>query len=222
MDNSENSGPIIMVSSLSFAALSFIVIVIIAIILFRRHKKKKKEEGGGGGDDVVPPSSGGFKECGITFYGQSAHDDNGVGISGVDLFKHKNIRFDGKPVFPGAVFQGDGAEYLYSVLEVYCDAFKKNKTILIHVVDVCGYDAKVCHTNVAKHGNFLVDIHKNGFEYVGNDDGLLKGKFKKIGKIKASDLPKSVWKDQKDYILCSCSGDCKKGNMDWKPVDKCN
>lgn len=219
MDDGD-SGPIIMLSSLSFTVVFVSLIAIIAFIIIRKRKKDKEGEIV---ESIEPPTTdlSGFKTCGITFYGQDAQDDNGLGISGIDLFKHKNLRFDGKPVFPGAVFQGDGAKYLYSILEVYSDEFKANKTILIHVVDVCGYNAKVCHTNVAKHGNFLVDIHKNGFKHVGVDDGVLKGKFKKVGTIKPSELPTSFWKDTKDYILCSCSNDCKKDSMKWKPLKQC-
>ena len=164
--------------------------------------------------------SGEWKTTGITFFGQSKADDNGLGYTGIDLFKYgkSGKKFDGKPVFPAAVFQGDGAKYLYKVLEVQCDDFKKNKTVYVHVVDVCDSGQDVCKRNTKKHG-FLVDIHATGFAYVGNSDGLLKGKFREVGEIGPNDIDKKNWHGTS--ILCGCKGDCRGKNATWKKPGSC-
>ena len=180
----------------------------------------KDDSSGLSANESSSSDSGDWKTTGITFYGQSKQDDNGLGFTGVDLFKHgkADITFDGHQVFPAAVFQGDGASHLYKVLEVQSDEFKKNKTVFVHVVDVCDSGQDVCKRNTKKHG-FLVDIHATGFSYVGNDDGLLKGKFRVVGEIPPGKLPSSIWKNKS--VLCSCSSDCRGKNVVWKPVSKC-
>ena len=169
------------------------------------------------------PSStkgGDWKKTGITFYGQSKADDNGLGFTGVDLFKHgkAKLEFNGKPLFPGAVFQADGAAYLYKILEVKSDDFTNHKTVYVHIVDVCNSGQSVCKTNTKKHG-FLVDIHATAFDYVGKDDGLLLGSFRKVGELKPNDIPTSVWDG--DYIICACKGACKGGDVTWKKKGTC-
>jgi len=163
----------------------------------------------------------GWKTTGITFYGQSAQDDNGLGFTGVDLFKHgrANITFHGKPVFPAAVYQADAAPYMYKVIEVTSDQFTNNKNVYLHVVDVCNSKQDVCKTNTKKHG-FLVDIHATGFSYVGNSDGILRGKMRTVGHIGPNDLPSSVWNGE--YIICSCTGTCADNDVTWKKRGTCS
>jgi len=166
-------------------------------------------------------ASGTWKKTGITFYGQSKADDNGVGFAGVDLFKHGTVglKFDGKPLFPVAVFQADAAPLLWKVIEIESDAFTKSKTVYGHVVDVCNSGQDVCKRNTAKHG-FLVDIHKTAFDYVGADDGLHAGQYRVVGELKPSELPASVFlKD--GTVACSCTGSCKGGSVKWKKRTAC-
>lgn len=167
--------------------------------------------------ETVLPETGRQRESHFT---DKAKDDNGLGYTGVDLFKHgkAKLTFKGKPVFPAAVFQDDGGQYLYKILEVKSDAFTKNKSVYVHIVDVCNSGQDVCKTNTKKHG-FLVDLHATGFEYVGNDDGVLKGSFRVVGDIKPNDLPKNVWHGE--YIICSCTGTCQGDNVTWKKRGSC-
>jgi hypothetical protein len=172
-------------------------------------------------EDSSSNGDGDWKTTGITFYGQSKADDNGIGFSGVDLFKHgkAKLTLDGKRVYPAAVFQGDGADYMYKVLEVTSDEFKNEDRIFVHVVDVCNSKEKVCKTNVKKHGNFLVDIHATAFDFLGNDDGILKGSFREVGTIPPNDIPKKVWDGE--YIICKCKDTCKGDDVTWKKRGSC-
>ena len=166
-------------------------------------------------------SAGTWKKTGITFYGQSKADDNGVGFAGVDLFKHgtAGLKFDGKALFPVAVFQADAAPLLWKVIEIQSDSFTKSRTVYGHVVDVCNSGQDVCKRNTAKHG-FLVDIHKTAFDYVGADDGLHAGQYRLAGELKPSDLPGSVFlKD--GTVACSCTGSCNGGAVKWKKRSAC-
>ena len=165
-------------------------------------------------------SSGSWKTTGITYFGQSKQDDNGIGFTGVDLFKHgkAKLEFNGKPLFPAAVFQDDGGEYLYDILEVKSDDFTKKSSVYVHIVDVCNSGQDVCQRNTKKYG-FLVDIHATAFSYVGKDDGLHRGSFRKVGTLKPNDIPKSVWHGE--YIICSCKGTCKGGDVTWKKRGSC-
>jgi hypothetical protein len=213
-----------LVLSSSSMMMVFILFLVIAVIIVKRGDKKEKNDSSGTSSDTSSSSSssssstdtGDWKTTGITFYGQSKADDNGLGYTGIDLFKwgKSGTKHNGKPVFPGAVFQGDGAKHLYKILEVQCDEFKKNKTVYVHIVDVCDSSQDVCKRNTKKHG-FLVDIHATGFEYVGNDDGLLRGKYRIVGEIPASKIPSSAWRGGGSK-LCSCTGDCRGKNATWK------
>lgn len=180
----------------------------------------KGDDDSGDGNDSSGDDGGDWKTTGITFYGQSKADDNGLGYSGVDLFKHgkAKLTYKGKRVYPAAVFQGDGADYLYKVLEVKSDEFNKKDTIFVHVVDVCNSKQDVCIRNTEKHG-FLVDIHATAFDYLGTDDGLLKGTFRTLGTLPPNDIPKDVW--DSDYIICSCKKTCRGDDVTWKKVGSC-
>ena len=178
-------------------------------------KKRKKKN-----NNNKVTSSSTWKTTGITFFGQTHRDDNGLGLTGVDLFKHgrANIRYKGEPVYPAAVFQGDAAKYLYAVLEVTSADFRRSpKKVFLHVVDACNSSQRICRTNVRRFGDFLVDIHDTATGRTGVDDGLLKGSFRVVGEIAPNDLPEKVWKG--GWKLCSCRGSCKKSSEQaWKPT----
>ena len=178
-------------------------------------KKRKKKN-----NNNKVTSSSTWKTTGITFFGQTPRDDNGLGLTGVDLFKHgrANIRYKGEPVYPAAVFQGDAAKYLYAVLEVTSADFRRSpKKVFLHVVDACNSSQRICRTNVRRFGDFLVDIHDTATGRTGVDDGLLKGSFRVVGEIAPNDLPEKVWKG--GWKLCSCRGSCKKSSEQaWKPT----
>lgn len=175
----------------------------------KNSKKKKRDVSSGS-----PNTS--WRTTGLTFFGQSRADDNGIGITGVDLFRYGNsgIRYRGERVYPCAVFQGDASRYLYKVLEVTSSEFRKSKTVYLHVVDACNSGQQICRTNVRRHGGFLIDIHETATEEVGVDDGLLKGSFRVVGEIGPNELPKKVWKNA--WRLCGCRGACKGGDMRWR------
>lgn len=167
------------------------------------------------------PTSGGKKTL-ITFYGQNKADDNGAGLSGVDLFRYGDagVTFNGQPVYPGAVHAKHGNIYMYKVLQVSAPGLN---TVLIHVVDVCDAADGACN-NVKKVG-FLVDVHKTGFQAIGAGDGEYVGSFKVVGEIRPSQLPESVWPDKVtnggDYIMCSCTTPCDDPHQNWMPLNQC-
>jgi len=220
----------LMLVSFSGSAFMMILVAVVAFIIIKNNKKKKNQNDDSS-DGPTEPSGDltGFKKTGVTFFGQGGpggSDDNGVGFSGVSLYDYRNT-FNGKPLFPGAVYQRDGPDYLYKVIELYCDKFKSpGKTVYLHIVDVCAYTplSNKCKVNTEKYG-FLVDVHYNAFEYVGLDDGLLEGSFKVVGTIRPNKIPRGLWtqkvQDGKGSVMCSCTGDCKKDKMDWKPLSKC-
>ena len=180
--------------------------------------------GSGDGGSSSLPTAGKQGTANLTFFGQDKADDNGEGFTGIDLFKHgtAHITFQGRQVYPVAVHQNFGADFLYKVLEVQG---KGVKPILGHVVDVCDAKQSVCNTNMKKGGlNFLVDIHKTGFEAAGTKgDGMTTGTYRMVGEIKPSQLPQSVWmKGGKDYILCSCTGKCANNKeQKWTKLAQC-
>ena len=154
-------------------------------------------------------SNGEGGKTNITFYGQTAGDDNRLGLTGMDLDAHgkAGLTLNGKPVYAGAVHQFAGPKYLYKVLEVQGGGVTP---LYIHVVDICDEKDSVCNKNVKANGNnFLVDIFQTGFKAAGKSDGLLSGTYKVVGDIPASKIPKNVWKE--DYILSKCVGKCADG-----------
>ena len=211
----------IIVVALACVSFAFLFSLCILSIVMKKKSPPTPPE------DTEPESStkssgGEWKTTAVTFYGQTAADDNGLGFSGIDLFKYgkSGVKFDGKPLFPAAVFQGDGAKYLYKVLEVKCDKFTKNKSVYVHVVDVCNSGQGVCKTNSSKHGNFLVDIHKTAFEYIGLGDGLHKAQFRSVGEIAPNKINKSNFRGG-GSIICKCTGDCTGKNVVWKKYGSC-
>lgn len=152
--------------------------------------------------------SGESGKTNITFYGQTAGDDNRLGLTGMDLDAHgrAGLTFNGKPVYAGAVHQFAGPKFLYKVIEVKGDV----NPLYIHVVDICDEKDSVCNKNVKANGNnFLVDIFQTGFKAAGKSDGLLSGTYTVVGDIPVSKIPKNVWKEQ--YILSHCIGKCADG-----------
>ena len=187
----------------------------------KKNKQKKTQRNKGtkrGGSNEEKD----WRTTGITFYGQTPEDDNGVGLTGVDLFKHgrARIRFKGQVVYPAAVFQGDAAKYLYKVLEVTSNDFKKSKSVLVHIVDACNSGQSICRKNVKRYGNFLIDVHETATNAIGIDDGLLKGSFRVVGELRPSSLPSKVWRN--DVVLCGCKASCRgSGEMDWRRSGDC-
>jgi len=185
-----------------------------------KGKNGKKPPSKGSKNNNKVTSSSAWRTTGITFFGQTPRDDNGLGLTGIDLFTHgrADIRYKGEPVYPAAVFQGDAAKYLYAVLEVTSADFRRSpKKVLLHVVDACNSSQRICRTNVRRFGDFLVDIHDTATGRTGVDDGLIKGSFRVVGEIAPNDLPEKVWKG--GWKLCSCRGSCKKNSEQaWKPT----
>lgn len=152
----------------------------------------------------------------ITFYGGTPEDDNRVGLTGIDLDAHgkAGFKFNGKPVYAGAVHQYAGSKFLYKVLEVSGDV----NPLYIHVVDVCDEKDSVCNKNVKAHGNnFLVDIFQTGFKAAGKSDGILNGTYKVVGEIPPSKIPKNVWKEK--YVMTQCTGKCAEKERKWVSVN---
>jgi len=179
-------------------------------------KKSGKKKG------VLTSTRSDWRTTGVTFYGQTPSDDNGVGITGIDLFKYgkAGIRFKGEVVYPAAVFQGHAAKYLYKVLEVTSTDFKRSKRVFVHVIDACNSGQQICRKNVSRYGGFLVDVHETATGVIGVDDGLLKGSFRVVGAIQPSELPKKVWRNE--YVLCGCRGSCRgDGEMVWRRLADC-
>lgn len=168
---------------------------------------------------------GAYTNTNITGYGQSAKDDNGEGLSGVDLFAYgrAGVTFQGKPVYPIAVHQTAAGSMMYKVLEVVGDSGSGMKPFYGHVVDMCAI-AHGCDNHLKNGYSFLVDVHKTGFEASGFKDGIIKGKYRVVGELRPQQLPSSVWisgvTSGKTPIMCSCSPElCK--NMKWTPLGAC-
>ena len=167
-------------------------------------------------------ASGEWQKTNITYYGQSAADDNGEGFVGVNLFKLGNsgLQFNGKKVYPVAVHHDHAPTHLYKVLEVRGD--KVTPGFLGFVADICDRSDSSC-SNAYKNGfKFLVDIHKTGFEASGNKNNgqdFTTGEFKVIGQISPTKIPKAAWlKGDKTYVMCKCTGKCEGNAQIWKSV----
>ena len=202
-----------------------------ALVIFLRRNKEtttasQPDTSAASSDDTSTSTGsetgGDWKPTAITFYGQSKADDNGTGFAGVDLFRHgeAGLTFNGKPLFPVAIFQGSAAGMLWKIIEIKSGAFTNNKTMYGHVVDVCNSGQDVCKTNSSKHGKYLVDIHKTAFTYVGLDDGLHEGEYRKVGELRPSKISQNIWlKD--GTVACSCTGGCKGNDVKWIKHSKC-
>ncbi len=218
---------LLIISSSSFVFV--ILCLAVGVVLFIRNQNMKQDTNPSSDettddqkDSSTKEHGGEWKQTGITFYGQSKQDDNGVGFAGVDLFKHgeAGLTFNGSPLFPVAIFQGDAAGMLWKIIEVKSDAFTKNKTMYGHIVDVCNSSQDVCKKNSSKYGGYLVDIHRTAFEYVGADDGLHKGAYRQVGELKPSKISPNIWlKD--GTVACTCTGECKGNDVSWKNRSKC-
>ena len=170
----------------------------------------------------APISNGDWQKTNISYYGQSAADDNGEGFIGVNLFKlgQSGLQFNGKKVYPVAVHHDHAPTYLYKVLEVRGD--KVTPGFLGYVSDICNRKDSSCK-NAYKNGlKFLVDIHKTGFEASGNKNNgndFTTGEFRVVGQIPPTEIPKTAWLDgDKTYVMCKCTGQCEGKEQIWKSV----
>lgn len=192
-----------------------IVVSAIVLILILRNKSDEVPATTPTTKTTKTTTDGSWIDTNITSF------NDPTGFAGVDLFKHgkAGIKFDGTTVYPCAVHHDDAAEYLWSVIDVESDSLNP---IRCHVVDICNRNDDPC-TNRDKNGlNFLVDIHETGWGVLGKTPGIEIGKCKKIGELGPSDLPIDIFLKGKDtYVMCSCTGECKKDSHQWKPVGDC-
>lgn len=185
----------------------------------KQNTKPKSGDSGGSSGSVegIALDNGESGKTAITFYGDKptqsrGADDNGIGVTGVNLDAHAKVglKFNGKPVYAGAVHQYAGPKYLYKVLEMGGDV----NPMYIHVVDICDAKDSVCNKNVKAHGNnFLVDIYRTGWATAGKSDGVLQGTYKVVGEIPYTKIPKAAWKER--YIMPSCTGKCAEKERKW-------
>jgi len=148
----------------------------------------------------------------ITYYGQTKHDDNGLGFTGIDLFAFDRFRitYGDKRVYPVAVHHDHAHDWVYSVVEVTGPKIAKN--FLGYVVDICNRNDSSC-SNKDKNGlSFLIDIHKTGFEASGNTNNgrdFTTGYVRKVGYIPVTKLPAGMFpKGDDTYIMCACDAPC--------------
>lgn len=200
---------------LLLAAFGFFFIVIVSssigILLATQSEKAPMTEVSTGGSSVPP---GQWIDTNITFF------DDPSGFSGVDLYKYGKQSFNGKPVYPCAVHHDHAAEFLWSIVEVQG---KGLHPVYLHVLDICNRADAPC-TNKNKNGlNFLVDVHKTGWDAIGAVTGVIPGKVRKIGVVRPRDLPETVFLEGGDtYVMCSCTGDCSASSQQWKPIKDCS
>lgn len=149
----------------------------------------------------------------ISFYGQDAADDNGLGLSGVNLlaFKPTSLKWQGNPVYPVAVAEKDWPQYAYKVIRI---SGKGLRTIYGVVLDACEQGNANCDKNVRQFG-FLIDVHRAGFGAIGKRDGLFAGSFETVGSLSAADIPDGLWDTSisrgSDYLQCRLAS----GRLGW-------
>jgi len=199
---------------------SMLVALVVAYIIYKKKSKKStatsttsssSSSNTTSNTEGTAVTGGESGKTNITFYGQTAGDDNGIGLSGIDLDAHgkANLTLGGRPVYAGAVHQYAGSKFMYKVLEVQGGGVKP---LLIHVVDICDAKDSVCNKNI-KGAGFLVDIFRTGFAAAGKSDGILQGTYKVVGEIPYDKIPKSAWKES--YIMPSCTGKCSEKERKW-------
>lgn len=223
---------------LSFAAISILMVAFVIILACILLKKKKpgspgsasSPSSGAGGPVGAAVTNGTGGKTNVSTFGNPGDGDNGEGFLGVDLMKLGNhgLTFKGKKLIPVAVFMGDGASYLYKILEVKAEGLPPFYGL---VADVCDSSQGVCKTNRSKNGlNFLIDIHYTGWKQLGLSDAageeyLKTGEFKVIGELRPKDLPAGTWtakvQSGKEYMACSCKGGCTEKEVVWKPLREC-
>lgn len=169
-----------------------------------------------------PSRSAQWVRTNITYYGQNAADDNGKGFTGVDLFKlgRSGLRYNGTPVYPVAVHHDYAHDWLYAVVEV--TGPKIASGFHGYVVDICNRADDSC-ANVRKNGlNFLIDIHKTGFEPSGNynnGNDFTTGKVRRVGTIPLTSLPDHLFpQGSNTYVMCGCSAPCTRPGQRWKKL----
>lgn len=164
-------------------------------------------------------------ETNITYFGQDANDDNGVGFAGVNLFRlgNGNMTFNGKRVYPVAVHHDDAAKWMYAVVELSGPKIKPG--FLGYVVDICNRDDSDCKNKHSNGLNFLVDIHKTGFVASGNTNNgndKTTGNVRRVGYISPKSIPDAYLAEGANtYIMCGCTGKCGDGEQRWNIRSKC-
>lgn len=214
--------------------------VVAGLVVFRKDVCKKypsfpllcgatKRGGTAGGGEIGTAAIGTSGKTNVTAFGW-AGDDNGEGFTGVDLHKFgaSGMTFRGKPLLPIAVFMGNGAAFLWKVLEVRAKGLPAFYGV---VVDLCDSGQDVCKRNTANNGlNFLVDIHITSFKKLGISDDRAKnylstGEYTVVGQIKPGEIPVTQYipgvATGKDAIVCSCKGGCTVKDAVWRDYGKC-
>lgn len=225
-------------SSLSCGLSIFAILS--GLVVFRKHVCKKypsfpllcdkaKGDAPSGGKNIGSAAVGSTGRANITAFGWSG-DDNGAGFTGVDLHKFgaAGFTFNKKPLYPIAVFMGNGAAFLYKVLEVRAKGLAPFYGV---VVDLCDSGQAVCKRNTAYNGlNFLVDVHTTAFKGLGLSEDRAKnflttGDYTVVGHIKPGDIPASLYipgvASGKESIVCSCKGGCTTKEAVWGQYGTC-
>lgn len=231
-------------STLPLLSSSLILGLFVSLVLgyllwyHARHPKQKKDAPAAApaaaapaavGTSVGSPATGPSGRANISTFG-GAGDDNDIGFTGTDLnaLGAAGLTFQGKKLIPIAVFMGDGAAFLYKILEVKAPGMPIFYGI---VVDLCDSSQSVCKQNTTKNGlRFLIDIHKSGWPQLGLSDSKAKnyfatGEYRTVGQMRPHAFPKSAWipaiASGKDSIVCSCTGACTEKEAQWKTLSQC-
>jgi len=173
---------------------------------------------------------GSWVKTNISYYGGTTKDDNGVGFVNLSLHKlgSSGVTFNGKRVYPVAVHHDNAPSWLWKVVEIVSDD-KKVNGMYGWVVDICdrkdtgsGKDDKGCNNRSLNGLNFLIDIHKTGWNTARtNGEKLHTGRVRIVGALPSTKVPKSAWRE--GYAMCSCTGKCDStNNQRWKAnLGKC-
>lgn len=152
------------------------------------------------------------KPTNISFYGGNKKDDNGIGFTGVDLFAYGRIpvMFGKRRVYPVSVPPDMFEKLGYMVLKIESPGMR---TFYGHVMDICAQGK--CSVNRARGGvNMLIDVHKTAWATARKNDGVLKGSYTVVGRLRPKQLPTGIW--TKPVQKGSESLRCRvNGKMDW-------
>lgn len=171
--------------------------------------------------NFMPARKEGYRNAtNISFFGGKG-DDNGIGYSGIDLYSYqkKKVMFNGRRVYPVSVPPRMWDKLGYMVLKVEAPGMK---TIYGHVMDIC--DSGDCAQNIARNSfNMIVDIHQTAWKAAGKNDGLLKGGYTVVGRIRPWQLTKDMWMKgvQRGTDSLRCNVNNKTVWVEWKDVKKC-
>jgi hypothetical protein len=230
------SGNAALCSSISSGLSLFLILF--GLVVFRKEVCRKvptfpllcsSGKRGTRGGNVGTAAIGTTGKANMTAFGWSG-DDNGEGFTGIDLHKFgtAGYSFQGKPLYPIAVFMANGAAYLWKVLEVRAPGLPKFYGV---VVDLCDSGQEICKAATSYGGvNFLIDIHITAFTGLGISEARAKsfrqtGEYTVVGHLKPTDLPASAYMPAvasgTDYMVCSCTGTCTVKEATWKPYGTC-